>query len=344
MTPAAEPALRIRCDRAALQANYRWFAGQAGVPAAAAVKADAYGTGAAGAVPALIAAGCRQFLVSSWAEALALPPDTPGILVLHGYHPMDRAAATVCPAAAPVLNTACQVRDWAAAFPGRPADLMVDTGMNRLGVAATDVAAAIAAGPIGTIHSHLACADTPDHPLNARQLGNFRALASGFPTHRFSLANSAAICLGPAWSFDAVRPGIGLYGGRPHPAAPAARVATPEARVIQLRTVQPGDQVGYGATFTATRVSSVAILNIGYADGVPRALAPHLAVLAGAHRCPLAGRISMDMIAVDVTGAGVGEGDWLALDWDLATLSAATTLSDYELLTGLSRRAPRVWQ
>lgn len=338
-----EPALRIRCDRAALQANYRWFAERAGVPVSAAVKADAYGTGVHGAVAALAEAGCTSFLVSSWAEAdrIAAPAD---VVVLHGFHPADAAAAARMPHVRPVLNTAAQVAAWAAAFPDRIADIMVETGMNRLGLGPEDLAAAVSAVRVGTIHSHLACADVPDHPMNGRQLQNFRAITASFPDARFSLANSAGVCLGPAWAFDAVRPGIGLFGGRPHPDAPGNRVVRPEARIIQLRQVAAGAAVGYGATWTARRDSQIAIVHIGYADGIVRAIAPHLRVWAGASRCRLAGRISMDMMAVDVTGTDVAEGDYLSLDWDVPMLSQASGVSEYELLTLLGQRPPRIWQ
>lgn len=341
-----EPALRIRCHRAALQANYRWFADRSGVSVSAAVKADAYGTGVQGAVAALAEAGCASFLVSSWAEAdrIAAPVDPVDIVVLHGFHPADAPAAARMPHVRPVLNTAAQVAAWAAAFPDRIADIMVETGMNRLGLAPEDLAAAVSAVRVGTIHGHLACADLPEHPMNVRQLRNFRAITTSFPNARFSLANSAGVCLGPAWVFDAVRPGIGLFGGRPHPDAPGNCVVRPEARIIQLRRVTAGASVGYGATWTARRDSQIAIVHIGYADGIVRAIAPHLRVWAGAGRCPLAGRISMDMMAVDVTGTDVAEGDYLSLDWDVSMLSQASGVSEYELLTLLGQRPPRIWE
>jgi len=221
---------------------------------------------------------------------------------------------------------------------------MVDTGMNRLGIAPADVAAALALVPVHTLHSHLACADQPGHPLNAVQLACFGDLVAATPHLAHNLANSAAVCLGRDWSFSGVRPGIGLYGGHPHEDAPGARVATPEARVIQQRMVPAGQAVGYGAESMAAHDRRVAIVNIGYADGVPRGLGRHLFALAGDRRFPAVGRISMDMLAIDVTGGDVAEGDWLALDWDLAALSALSGFSEYELLTGLSRRAPRRWQ
>jgi alanine racemase len=340
---AAAPApLRLKLDGAALAANFRQFETLAGVPAIPAVKADGYGLGAPAVVARLEAAGARAFAVATWPEAQALArPDLP-LLVLHGFTTADAPAAAALPLARPVLNTLRQAADWHTAFPGRPADLMVDTGMNRLGIAPGDLSS-LPALALDTVHSHLACADEPGHPLTPAQLARFRDVAAATPNARHALANSAGICWGQAYSFDAVRPGLGLFGGQPHPAAQTRRVVVPEARVLQVRTVKAGDPVGYGATWIAPVDSRIAILNIGYADGIPRALGPHLHLLHGPHRLPVAGLISMDMLAVDATGTDVQEQDWLALDWDLAPLAAAIGASQFELLVRLSRRFERVW-
>mgnify|MGYP000291888958 CR=1 FL=1 len=215
--------------------------------------------------------------------------------------------------------------------------------MNRLGLAAAELGPACAAVPVRTLHSHLAAADEPGHPLTAVQLARFRELAAATPGQTHALANSAGICLGPAFAFDLVRPGLGLYGGVPHPEARVRPVVHPRARVIQLRQLVPGDAVGYGATYVAARPCRVATLNLGYADGCFRALAGVLAFRAGNTRCPVVGRISMDLVAADVTHADVGEGDWLELDFDLPALAAASGLSQYELLVSLSRRYERRW-
>ena len=338
-----EAPLRLRLDAGALKANFRWFEAQAGVPAIPAVKADGYGLGAAEVVRHLETVGARAAAVSTWWEALALNrPDLP-VRVLHGFTADGTAAAQALPLAHPVLNTPAQCADWAVAFPGRPADLMVDTGMNRLGLAPAELGA-VEGFPVAILHSHLACADDPAHPLTLRQLAAFRALSGYLPGAGRALANSAGICWGRDFSFDAVRPGLGLYGGLPHPEARVRAVVTPEARVIQVRTVPTGETVGYGATWTAPRDSRIAILNIGYADGLPRLLATRLQALAGHRPLPLAGRISMDMIAVDVTDADVAEGDWLALNLDLAALTDGTSLAQYELLVRLSPRLDRLWR
>ncbi len=339
----APPPLRLRLDGIALAQNYRRLRELAGVPAIPAVKADGYGLGARDVVRRLEAADAPGFAVATWPEAVALGRPDLELLVLHGFTASVAEAAAAFPRARPVLNTAAQIAAWASAFPGRTADLMVDTGMNRLGIAPADVAAALAAVPVHTIHSHLACADDPGHPLTLRQHETFRTVVAATPGHAHALANSAGIHWGRDFSFSAVRPGLGLFGGRPHPAAQSHRVVTPEAQVIQVRTVPAGQTVGYGATWTARADSRIATVNIGYADGIPRAVAPYLHLVAGSTRMPVAGIISMDMLAVDATGADVAEGDWLQLDWDLPALADAIGSSQFELLVRLGPRFDRVW-
>ncbi|QMW22332.1 alanine racemase [Sandaracinobacteroides saxicola] len=337
-------ALRLTLSTDALVANYRWFAEAAGVPVTAAVKADGYGLGARDVVARLAAAGARAFAVSSWAEAAALGvlPEGCTLLVLHGFSRCDAADAAAMPWARPVLNTPAQCAAWRAAFPARACDVMVETGMNRLGLG--DLAA-MEGLAVDTVHSHLACADEPGHPLTARQLQAFRALATATPDARHMLANSAGVCIGRDYAFDGVRPGLGLYGGIPRAEAVGgiAPVVALSARVIQLSAVRDGDTVGYGATWVAVGSRQVATLNVGYADGLPRGVAARLRWRAGDRWCPTVGRISMDMTAVDVTGAGVAEGDWLTADFDLATLAADGPVSQYELLTGLGHRYERRW-
>ncbi|MGH6658618.1 MAG: alanine racemase, partial [Sphingomicrobium sp.] len=204
--------LRLSIDRAALQANWRWLQDRSGVPAGAAVKADGYGLGAHEAVAALGVAGCRTFYVSTWAEAakLGAMPGEASLVVLHGCGPDDGPAA-LASTARPVLNTIKQVARWREIAPGRACDVMVDTGMNRLGLEREE-AGCLDGLAIDTLHSHLACADE-DSAMNALQLDRFRAAAAAIPAARYSLANSAGICLGRDYSFDLVRPGLSLYGG-----------------------------------------------------------------------------------------------------------------------------------
>ena len=338
-------ALRLRLDAAALVANWRWLQRVSGTAAGAAVKADGYGVGARTVVRLLGEAGCRDFFVSTWAEAEALGPLPDGALlsVLHGVGPDDLAAALASDAR-PVLNTPTQVMRWKQAAPGRPCDVMVDTGMNRLGLRADEVEL-LGGLTIETLMSHLACADE-DSAMNRVQRDRFAAVAAAVPARRTSLANSAGICLGSDYGFDLVRPGLALYGGIPRGEAEGhiAQVAFPEAEVVQRRTVRAGETIGYGATWTATRDTEAAIVNIGYADGYLRCFAGTGGACADSARLPLIGRVSMDLVALDCSAvASLGEGEWVTMDYDLPAASAATGLSQYELLTGLSQRLERRW-
>jgi alanine racemase len=338
-------ALRLRLDSAALQNNWRWLQRAAGVPAGAAVKADGYGLGAVEATRLLAEAGCRDFFVSSWAEAEALGPLPEGadLIVLHGVGPQDLAAA-LAGNARPVLNSPEQVARWKQAAPDRPCDVMIDTGMNRLGLR-TDELGLLDELNIHTLHSHLACADE-DSAMNAVQLGRFAAVSATVPAARYALANSAGICLGREYSFGLVRPGLALYGGVPREEAAGhiAQVAYPEAEVIQRRTIRAGETCGYGATWTAQADTEAAIVNIGYADGYLRSFAGKGSASADGRPLPLIGRVSMDLITLDATAApDRREGDWVTLDYDLPSAAEASGLSQYELLTGLSDRLERRW-
>ena len=346
MTPD-DPPLRLILDGAALVANWRWLAAISGTPAGAAVKADGYGLGAREVSRRLAEAGCRDFFVATWAEAAALGPlpDGAGLSVLHGVRDEDMPAALASPAR-PVLNTPAMVARWKAAAPGRPCDVMVDTGMNRLGLSMEDAGSALLDGlAIDLLMSHLACADEPGSAMNEKQRARFADIAARTPAKRSSLANSAGACLGPAYGFDLIRPGLALYGGIPRieAAGNIAQVVRVEAQILQLRDVPPGGTGGYGATFTATAPTRVAILNIGYADGYLRAFAGHGSALHGGRICPLVGRVSMDLIAVDIGGADVTEGDWLDIEYRLEASARDTGLSQYELLTGLGSRYQRRW-
>ena len=338
--------LRLVIDRKALLSNWRWLAAQSGVETGAAVKANGYGLGAREVVAALAEAGAKEFFVSTWdeADALGALPEGTRLAVLHGLGPDDAPAAKDSPHR-PVLNTMQQVQRWRAAFGERPCDVMVDTGMNRLGVA-MDALDGLAGLQIDTLHGHLACADE-DHAMNAQQLERFRAAKRQVPAKRYSLANSAGILLGQDYAFDLVRPGIALYGGVPRREAELMieQVVTPEAQVLQVDTLKAGESVGYGATFTADRDMPIATLNIGYADGFVRNLSGKAHAVRGNTLLPLLGRVSMDLVTVDISRAGdVREGDWIALDYKLPDIAAAAGISQYEALTGLSQRFERVWR
>jgi len=337
--------LRLTVDSNALVSNWRMLAEQAGVPAGAAIKADGYGLGAREAFDALHSAGCRDFFVSIWAEAEALGP-MPGdfrLAVLHGVGAADVEVA-LGSAATPVLDTVEQVARWKEIAPGRPCDVMIDTGMNRLGLR-PDEASVLDGLSIDTLHSHLACADE-NHDLNQRQLERFREVASTVSAKRYSLANSAGIFLGRDYSFDLVRPGLALYGGVPRREAEGRilQVAHVEAQVVQRRTIRVGESCGYGATFLAEEDVEAAILNIGYADGYLRSFSSKGAAFAGEFALPVLGRVSMDLVAVRCDAApDLREGDWVEIDYDLPTASEASGLSQYELLTSLGSRFERRW-
>lgn len=343
----APPNARLIVDTAALVANWRRLAAAGGAAACgAAIKADGYGLGAVGVARALVAAGCRDLFVAHWHEVPvldALPADV-RIAVLHGVGP-DEMPIALASRAVPVLNTAAQLLRWKPT--GRPCDVMVDTGINRLGLSPAEAVSGLLDGlALDTLHSHLACAEAPDHPLNAQQRNQFAALAARIPAPRHALANSGGIALGPGYCFSLTRPGIGIYGGGEAPGGgrfqPVARLS---ARILQLRDVAAGNSIGYGATFTAQQPMSLAIVALGYADGYPRALSGLGMARVDGQACPGIGRISMDLAAFDVTDAPeLHEGDFLEVDFDLAATAAATSRTEYELLTGLGARYAREYR
>lgn len=345
MLPPSPPQARLLLDGAALVANWRDFAAAVGGAACgAAIKADGYGLGARAVMARLAAAGCRHFFVAHWQEVPPLLPLPAGVTlsVLHGVTPEEMPAALALPAR-PVLVSPAQVALWRQT--GRPAEVMVDTGMNRLGLAPDEAAGLLAGMDIAVLHSHFACAEQPGHPLNAVQRDRFAAVAAVVPARAYALANSPGVLLGPDCHFDLVRPGIGLFGGGRLPGgAPSRAVARISARIVQLRDVRPGDTVGYAATFTAARPTRIATVALGYADGYARGLSGlGWAEVAGV-RCPSAGRISMDLAAFDVTDApALAEGDWLDIPFPPETMAALSGRSAYELLVALGQRFERCW-
>lgn len=332
--------LRLRLDGDALTHNWRWLkASSGGADCGAAVKANGYGLGAVEVTKRLLQAGCRDFFVATWDEAAeveAILPAGASLSVFHGVREADMPAA-LASRARPVLNTAEQVARWMPT--GRPCDVMIDTGMNRLGLS---VGADVSGLQIDTLLSHLASADQ-DVAQNGVQLSRFRKAAGAIAARRYSFANSAGICLGADYHFGLTRPGLALYGGIPRGEAAGhiQSVAALEAEVLQRRRIGAGESVGYNATFTAERDMELAILNIGYADGYLRAFSGKGS--AGGGKFPVIGHVSMDLIAVDVSGGDVREGDWLPIDFDLPRVAAQTGLSQYELLTLLGRRHDRIW-
>jgi len=344
--PLPPASLRLRLDREALAANWRALASLAPDAATgAAVKAEAYGLGVDGVVPALAAAGARHFFVAHWSEV-------PGVLrhvapssisVLHGPVRPEDAQFARAAGVRPVLNSLAQVHRWIEAG-GGPCDLMVDTGMNRLGLALADLGdPAVANLTVETLLSHLASADE-DVPQNERQLAAFEEAARLVPAARRSLANSAGIALGPRFAFDLTRPGLALYGGVPREELKDVirQVARPQAAVLQLRDLGPGDCVGYNATWTAPRALRAATVSLGYADGFLRCWAGQGALSHDGQSLPLLGRVSMDMVVVDCSAAPeLREGDWLDIPYSLPDAAQRCGLSQYELLTLLGRRFRR---
>lgn len=345
--PALPPAaLRLRLDKAALTENWRALDALSGAArAGAAIKADCYGLGVAAAVPALAAAGCCDWFVAHWQEAADAVRHVPAgqVSVLHG--PMTDAEAAYARALGvrPVLNTLAQVRRWLSVG-GGPCDLMVDTGMNRLGIALGEIGdAAIGKLAVETCMSHLASADE-DCAQNALQLARFREVRAAVQAQRYSLCNSAGIALGADYHFDLTRPGLALYGGVPRGelAGRIAQVAWPEAAVIQVRTLAAGESVGYNATFTAPGPMRVGVISVGYADGYLRCWSGRGHVFWQGRCLPVLGRVSMDMTIVDLsTAENCEEGDWLGLEYRLPEASATSGLSQYELLTLMGRRFAR---
>lgn len=362
-SPAARRAGAIlRIDLDALAENYRILAGQAapGVDCAAVVKADAYGLGMDRVAPVLFTAGCRQFFVAHLDEGInlrALLPEAE-IHVLGGLMPgleHDFLAHRL----SPTLNSLGEVETWAAEA-GRQghrlsADLHVDTGMRRLGLPPDELdrlagePERLAGIAVSFLISHLACSEVQDHGLNAQQLADFRQARDRLPQAPASFANSSGVFLGPDYHFDLLRPGVALYGANPTPDRdnPMRPVVRLQSRIWQVRDAQPGETVGYGATFEVGRPTRIATVALGYGDGYPRTLSNQGQVFVAGQAAPIIGRISMDSTTIDVSGLAedqvrpgtlvdvIGPGN--PVD---AVASAADTVA-YELLTRLGRRYHR---
>lgn len=352
---------RLDIDLSAIAANWRSFRDIGAAEASAVVKSDAYGCGAENVAPALAAAGCQTFFVATLAEALRLASRLTGeqkIYVLNGF--AEPSAWPEDPRVRPVLNTLNQVRAWAergeaAAWRQPPAALQIETGMNRLGLTEAEQSAlgeqpALPEGAIELIMSHLASAEGPQDPMLIAQNAAFKAAASAlkarFPQARLSLSATAGALQGSDFAYDLIRPGVGLYGGLPFAAArPAVKLSAPLLRVWR---VEAGERSGYGGDWIATRRSRLATAPLGYADGLRRSIAGRWRARIGGVEAPLAGRVSMDLIVLDVTDLDPApkEGDraWL-LDESLTidAMAAAADTIGYEILTGLdaARRLER---
>jgi alanine racemase len=358
----------LTIDLAAIAANWKKLSGMTlPVECAAVVKADAYGCGLEAVARKLLEAGCRTFFVADLTEgrrlrAIAASAD---IYLLNGIMP-GTAPAVADMRLRPVINSPTELAEWDS-FVARKgwqggAALHVDTGMRRLGISPEE---AIAIAPrmqsenhgLTLLMSHLACADTPDHPLNDKQVRLFRDIRINFRGLPSSLANSSGIFIGSTLHCDLVRPGIALYGSNPTPGRhnPMRPVVELKGRIIQVRTLDRGDTVGYGASFTAARPSRIAIVAVGYADGYMRSASASKTkaaaqVVVGGKLCPIVGRITMDLITVDVTELPEGtvrRGDFATLigdGMDIDDLGAAMGTVGYEVLTSLGRRYHRTYK
>ena len=367
-------AARLTVRLPAIVANYRTYRRMAGPTAVAAVvKADGYGLGAARVAPALAQAGCDSFFVARLEEAIALRKLVPQarIFVLDGAD-ADAVPALISFSLTPVLNSLGQIAAWgAAAGVGTSkldAVLHVDTGMNRLGLPGDELAilsgehAKRLAGinPV-LVMSHLACSDEPSNPMNGQQLSRFQQALAMLPPAPASLAASHGAMLGMEYHFDLVRPGVALYGANPQaqegtgPKIGQERAANLmqtaavlTAKVLQVRRIDSGSSVGYGASFRAKRPSMIATVALGYADGMPRTLSNKgVAVLNGV-RVPFAGRVSMDTICLDVSDMPApprigDEAELLGDTLSLGEVAASAGTNEYEILTRL-HRVPRVYE
>lgn len=321
---------------------------------AAVVKANAYGLGVEPVARRLRAEGCRHFFVATLAEGRELRRFVPDAAIHVFEGPLTgELAPFVDDALVPVLNSLEQVEWWAGT--GRPAALHIDTGMTRLGMSEAEVTALAARRDllerlrIDTVMTHLACADEPAHPLNREQLERFARLRALLPPARSSVGNSAGAMLGGEHAGDMIRPGIGLYGGNPFTARsnPFETVATLLARVVQVQRVERPQTVGYGATHDAAAGARIATVAFGYADGYPRCLGNRGFAYAAGRRVPVVGRVSMDLIGLDVTSLPAETlvpGSYVELfgaNIPLEEVARAAGTVNYELLVRLGRRVER---
>ncbi|MGE3645770.1 MAG: alanine racemase [Beijerinckiaceae bacterium] len=362
----------LTIDLDAIVANWHALAARVGpAECSAVVKADAYGTGLARVAPALARAGCKTFFVAHVSEAIALRAILPDrairIFTLNGITGNARTVAAMLEAGVrPIAGSFEELQLWrdagGAAATSSGFGLQFSTGMNRLGFApkqAGEVAAWLAANPAlaaDFLMSHFVSSEESGNPLNQAQISSFEAIRAQFPGLAASLANSSGIFLPAAPHFDLVRPGYALYGGNPcpgseNPMRPAVRL---EAPILQVRQVEAGETCGYNATWTAARPSRLATIGIGYADGLLRSAAaapgkPGAGAIAGGTRCPFAGRVSMDLIILDVTEApekGVRPGTFVELlgaDIGVDELASHAGTIGYEILTSFGHRYHRIY-
>lgn len=358
ITVSAQASLTIRLD--AIVENYRRCRNLAGVEAAGVVKADAYGLGMEPVARALAASGCESLFVARLEEGVRLRTILPRsrIFVLDGASE-ETAPALIAHRLIPVLNSLDEIDAWSKAtiarLGGLAAAIHVDTGMNRLGlppaelsVLAGESVQRLAGIDLVLVMSHLACSDDPASPMNAIQLARFRAALASLPPAPASLSASGGVLLGKDYAFDLLRPGIALYGGnvQRNSPNPFGTVVFFTGRILQLRRVDKGESVGYGATFHTARPTTLATVGLGYADGLMRAIANRGACAIQGVRIPIVGRVSMDLITLDVTDipfAVTGqEVEFLGDAISLEEMADWAGTANYEILTRLGSRFPRI--
>lgn len=348
-----KPAGIVDVDLAALRRNYATLA-RAAAPGetAAVVKSNAYGLGIERVSHCLYTEGCRDFFVATAGEGVVLRSFLPESRVyvlegLAGSSCEEFVAANMIP----VLNTPAEYREWGSTG---PAAVHIDTGMNRLGFGPDEIdelkSHSGAAVDVRLVMTHLACGDTPQHKLNRLQLDRFNRLRQFWPGARTSIASSAAnLRSSDDFKSDLARPGVALFGGNPFDQVPSPveAVVTLRARIVQVRTVRAGQTIGYGATFTADRDMRTAIVGIGYSDGYMRSLGNCGIAEVNGRRVPVVGRVSMDLLCLDVSGIdGVAADDWAVMigsSISLEELAALAGTINYELLTALGPRLQRVY-
>jgi len=362
--PADRASAVLEVDLVGVVANWRQLAARvAPADCAAVVKADAYGLGAPQVSAALAAAGCQRFFVATLDEGIALRSTLPTsceIAVFNGPVP-GSAEEFVFHQLVPVLNEPGQIADWAEIarrHGGLPAMLHVDTGMARLGLStreftrlADELSQESATRWRGLI-SHLACADQPAHPLNDLQLARFALMRRHFAGLPASLAASSGIFLGRKFHFDFVRPGAALYGINPQPDTPnpMRQVVRLKGRILQVREVERGESVGYGAAHVVDHPSRLATVAIGYADGWFRSMSHRGSGRLGGERLPLLGRVSMDLAVFDVSAGDPSlarPGGFIELlddDYGVDAAAADAGTIGYEILTALGRRCQRIYR
>jgi alanine racemase len=352
---------QVTINLGALKSNYATLAAVAmSAHVGVAIKGEAYGLGMAACAKALWDAGCRIYFVArpmEGADLRVVLPDA-NIYVLDGFY-LGQADFYVRHKLMPALISMEELQAWKVQAAGQPCAIHFDTGINRLGFTPFEFAHLCAESDllkginIKLLISHLACSDEPDHPLNLRQLTAFQDLRKLLPQVPASFANSSGIYLGPEYHYDIVRAGVALYGGNPLPGEsnPMKPVVTLQAKVMQTRLVTEGDSIGYSATWTAPRTTRIAVLGAGYRDGIPRKLSSNrhdgpAQVFLGGKRCPIIGRVSMDMMAADVTNVDVKRGDLAEIFGPNISVDEAAGFAgtiSYELLTHLGNRYARTY-